>query len=349
MDIDIEREIAELIKPRKVDLTEKQVNLLITLSDNKGHKPSELSKSIGSTESYVSNLLSDLSSHEFGGFSNAYSIYTFDLKDPLSLLHKLQDQRDSVSKYIFKKVPDLIKKKFTSSDMETILYSLSYGFKPALCDRNLYNKERFAHVNLSEGTNRLLILKEKLDVENIRLLNRNLISDAYPNEICKAKTSLIHQELRVVSNKSTILHFINSDLRTFNFIERKLEYEINLDKNRLDVMKARLENYGYEAFLDRTKLEKEIKDGRYDMIYFKKRYMKNINTLLNFLSSNYVEDVLNKYESKEEFKFTLPFSKESLNYEESVYIPKGFKFSLKQIPSIKQKLDQLAKMNAECK
>jgi hypothetical protein len=220
--------------------------------------------------------------------------------------------------------------------------SLSYGLKPALYDRHLYSKERFEQVNLSEDTKRLLILKEKLDVENIRLLNRSLIADTYPNEICKAKTSLIHQELRVVSNKSTILHFINPDLRTFNFIERKLEYEIHLDKSRLDVMEARLENYRSEAFFDRSQLEKEIKDGRYDMIYFKKRYMKNTDMLFNFLISNYAKEVLNKYKHGEEFTVILPFSKKSLD-EGFGYVPKGFRFSLKQIPDIKRKFDQKAK------
>jgi len=241
-------DVIKLIKPFEIELTNKQVNILLALSDNEGYAEYQLVEKIGSNKTYVNDLLQELSSYKFGGLWESYSIEYWHFKDPLALFHKLQDQRDPVSKYLFSNMHIKFKESLTSSDLKMVMVGLSYGLSSFLSDAHLYSQKRFADVKLSEDAKKWLILKEKLDGRNIRVLNRILIADAYPNEICKAKISLIHKESRLESNKSRHPYFINLDLRTFYFIESYLEYEMLLDRSRLAVMEMRLGriNAGYD-------------------------------------------------------------------------------------------------------
>jgi hypothetical protein len=344
MDIETEQEIIRITKPTEIDLTEKQVDILIALSDNKGHSAMELAKSIESTEQYLSDLLGELSSYSFGGSYESFVIEYHHIKDPLALLHKLQDQRDSVSKYIFKNMHTLIKEKLASSDMERIIVCLSYGLGTFLTDENFYSQERFAKVKLSEDTKKLLNLKEKLKGINICVLNRSLMADAYPEEISKPKISIIYKKLMAISNKTTISYFINPDLRTFYFIMGNLEYRILLDRSRLAVMEVRLKKYmtrycdigGHT--ISRSELEKEIKDGRYDMTYFRNRYLKNINNLLTFLTSNYVAETMDKFDYRKKLTLTLPFPLEDPEHVE--FEDTSIELSLEEINDLKQKFQE---------
>lgn len=85
-----------------IDLTDKHIDILRILSDNKGHASFELAKGIKSWEPYTNTLLGELASPKFGNFDDSISINYYHLKDPLSLLHKIQDQRDPISKYLVK-------------------------------------------------------------------------------------------------------------------------------------------------------------------------------------------------------------------------------------------------------
>jgi len=88
------------IEPIDVDLTDKHIDILRILSDNKGHASVELAKGIKSWEPYAIKLLGELASPKFGNFDDSISMNYYHLKDPLSLLHKIQDQRDPISKYL---------------------------------------------------------------------------------------------------------------------------------------------------------------------------------------------------------------------------------------------------------
>ena len=98
----------EIFDPRElIDLTDKHIDILRILSDNKGHASVELAKGIKSWEPYTNTLLGKLASPKFGDFDDSISINYYHLKDPLSLLHKIQDQRDPISKYLVKTNSDL--------------------------------------------------------------------------------------------------------------------------------------------------------------------------------------------------------------------------------------------------
>jgi hypothetical protein len=323
----------ELLKPIKTVLKDRQVDILIALSDNKGHAAYELAKAIDTQESYLSTLLTELSSYEFGGSADSYSIRPLHLKDPMSLLHKLQDQRDPLSKYIFKKMLPPFKENPPGSSLETIGYYLSLGLDGFLSDVNLYSRERFAGVKLSEDAKKLLNLKEKLNGGDIRFLNRILIEDAYPNEICKTRISLIHQVKRVDSNNIKHLIFINLDLRTFYIIVNHLVYEIRLDKSRLfesdmRVFKKLNEFEGF--FIERSELKKEIKEDAY-----RKRYNKNMGILFSFMTSSYVGELIKKYGLNVIFKAVLPLDRFDYQKFLEIFAKKGY-ISLEEINDLKK-------------
>jgi hypothetical protein len=242
MDTKGEIEFDKLIKPLKADLTDKQVDILIALSDNKGYEESELEEMIGSWNTYANKLLGELSSYKFGDATDSLSIQPYHLKDPISLAHKIQDQRDAPSKYIFKNMSNLLKQKINGPDLNTITLSLALGLEELLFDVNFYSRDRFRGVKLSKSATKLIDSKENLKGGRIRILNRTLLEEAYPEEICESRFPLIHKSSRRDSEGRKNLYFINLDLRTFNFVAKYLGYKIKLDRNEIELLRTRFEN-----------------------------------------------------------------------------------------------------------
>jgi hypothetical protein len=299
--------IDELIKDLNVDLSDKAVDILITLSDNKGYTKLELEDIIKKPEkkgSYVYELLGELSSENFGDLTDSYSIQSYHIKDPLSLAHKIHDQRDMVSKYIFKHMNEYWMKDLSNPNSSTIEIVLPIGLNELLDDANLYNKERFREVKLSKDAEELIKRKEELKERKIRILNRVLIADAYPNEIYKTKISLIHKSSRGRYESSRDRYFINLDIRVFKFIVEHLKDEIMLDRNELNLLeikyKKNMKILGeYARKLDSPELQKLIKHGKYDITFFTNRYGRRISNLWKFMTSNYVRELNDKYGNNE--------------------------------------------------
>lgn len=290
-----------LINPIKIDLTDKESAILIELSDNKGYAEFELAQKIDSNSTYVNGLIKNLSKNNFGSLIDSISIQSFHLKDPLSLFHKIQDQRDPISRYLFKHSPLLQDGNLARDDLEVLSFYLALSLDGALIDPDLYNQEIFSKIKLSEYAQRLLSKKEDLKMGSIRILNRILIEDAYPAEISKSRYSLIYGSLRFGSNESRKPYFLNPDLCTFYFIMADLKLKLELERSKVQVLEARLmaEIRGFSGFadffVDRLEIEKSIRDGHYDMAYFRKRYVEKINTLMKFITSNYVGELIKRY------------------------------------------------------
>ena len=143
-----------------------------------------------------------------------------------------------------------------------------------------------------------LSLKE---IGRIRILNRVLIADAYPNEIYRTKISLIHKLSRGKYESSRDRYFINLDIRAFRFIVEHLKDEIILDRNELNLSeikyKKNMKILGeYARKLDSPELQKLIKHGKYDITFFKNRYGRRISNLWKFMTSNYVRELKDKYD-----------------------------------------------------
>ncbi len=109
------------------------------------------------------------------------------IKDPGSLIVKLQDPRAPVSQFIASQLPE---------DMQWVLIGYNGASKPTsqqqkvlLSDLNqllqmgsLYDTQRFADIELSEQT-RALIAENPQSGEALIRLNRSLLADVYPYEL----------------------------------------------------------------------------------------------------------------------------------------------------------------------
>jgi hypothetical protein len=313
----------ELIKPIITKLKKSHIAILIALSDNEGYAENELSEMIGKRESNLNSLLDELTSNKFGDLEDSYAVRYYHLKDPMSLLRTIQGQRDPVSKYISKNMLGIFDKDYPAySDLGAMAWDLSIVLDKFLVDKDLYSRERFANIKLSEDAKRLLAFKEEFVDGNIRLLNRILIEDAYPDEICKTRIPLIHLERRRVPNKSKNSYFINLDLRTFHIIADHLTCEIRIDRSRLAerLTKTLLDQWKFEHILiEHPKQKKEIKEDRYI-----KRLEKKNDVLFNFMVSNYVGKLMKKFGYGILYNIALPWN--DLKYEEflKVSIEKGY-------------------------
>ncbi len=311
MDKDTKIDLIKLIKPLKTDLTGKEVEILTALADNTGYAEYELARMIGSDETYTNNLLKELFKYKFGSLIDSYSIQSFHIIEPLLLLHKIQDQRDHLSRHIFKQSPLIQDRNLATADIDSIGFYLALSLDGILIDSELYDLERFRGVKLSADAKDLLAKSNDLKKGSIRILNRILIEDAYP-EICKSRFSLIYRLLRPNSKESKFPYFLNLNLCTFYYILEHLVMELNLKKSKLDVLEARLKSQlsiynGFEDFfIDRSRVEKTIKSGKYDLLYFKKEYEQSSEVLMKFLTSNYIGALIKKYGCKPILKSLIP-------------------------------------------
>jgi hypothetical protein len=218
------------------------------------------------------------------------------------LAHKIHDQKDPISKYIFKNIlPETIKDIFDCPP-PLIAGFLAIGLNNFIKNENFYEVERFSNVNLSEDANNLIAIRDDLKGGKIRILNRILMEEAYPDEICKTRISLITQSKKFKEGKSRNAYFINPDLRTFILIAEHLKDQIIVDRTRIEFLNANLKIKlkpfrGVENFLEEEHdILKEVRIGQKDIIYYRKRYKDNISILSKFINSNYVRELGKKYE-----------------------------------------------------
>lgn len=294
--------ISKLIDNLNMNLEDEAIDILIALSDNKGYTKLDLESVIKKNPekpgSYIYALLKKLSSNNFGDLADSFSIQSYHIKDPLILTHKILNQNDPISKYIFKNMDEFWMDDLTSSNQIKIKLFLPLGLSKFLNDADFYNEERFRRVELSEEARELIKIKAELNGGKIRFLNRILLADAYPNEIYKTKISLIHGSRR--GSDSANKYFINLDRRVFKFIVEKLEEDITYDRKELDYLTAKLEGNlkifkGYEKYLNINDLERFIKDSTRDIPFYKKRYEMRINRLWKFMTSKYVQKIAERY------------------------------------------------------
>jgi hypothetical protein len=114
-----------------------------------------------------------------------------DLKDAAKLIARLRDPRAPLSKYLWSQFSAPAQRKLAAA-------AISSTVPPALQDTlveelnrvlrgpRLFEKKRFAQVKLKPKTRRLV--EDQLRDEDVALLNRLLLEDAYPHEFGKGKT-----------------------------------------------------------------------------------------------------------------------------------------------------------------
>jgi asparaginyl-tRNA synthetase len=114
-----------------------------------------------------------------------------DLINPGSLAAKLHNAQDPLSQYLRGQLPENIQQhlaKYSEGDSRSELaQALVEGLNQLLKEAGLFDKERFAQVNLSEKARSLIGLRPQ--GEDLVRVNRLLLEEAYPNEIAKSQKS----------------------------------------------------------------------------------------------------------------------------------------------------------------
>ena len=111
-----------------------------------------------------------------------------DIRDPRSLVIKLQEGEDPLSKYIYEKltaktlvlVEDFEDKKTISTKL---CIALRENLNLLLQKRSFYNQKRFRHVLITKKMQIKISKLKTKDLESVVFINRELLCAAYPKEI----------------------------------------------------------------------------------------------------------------------------------------------------------------------
>lgn len=111
-----------------------------------------------------------------------------DLKDPASLIVKLQDPKGSLSQYLREQLSRDAQRSLDEYDSsnpppESLQKTLTDGLNRLLKGKCLYDEYHFAQVELTEETRRLI--EQKPSGQGLIHLNRLLLEQAYPDEVAK--------------------------------------------------------------------------------------------------------------------------------------------------------------------
>ncbi|MCJ7445723.1 MAG: hypothetical protein MUO26_14580 [Methanotrichaceae archaeon] len=215
--------------------TPNEIDLLMILSDNRGWPEWDLAKRLNKKESNLSVVLKRLKKERCATTYGYLRIRPYDIIDLESLENKLRLAKDPVSSYVkeycIPGVRDLLDKpefhfdfkSKTMVEVPALALSLTY----LIDDPSLYDEKRFIDVALSNLTTKLI--GQKPQGNKLRLLNRLLLEEAYPNEIAKIRKPIVCEGVRPTTNpKSTqpskreFPLYINNDFRIFELIANSL-------------------------------------------------------------------------------------------------------------------------------
>ncbi len=111
-----------------------------------------------------------------------------DLKDPGKLVLRVQEGRDPLSQYLRTQFSYGLQQQITDYDgsvSETLQRSLTDELNRIIRGPAIYDDQRFAQAKLSDATRKLLAQNQ--EGENLARLNRQLLEEAYPQEIAKSQ------------------------------------------------------------------------------------------------------------------------------------------------------------------
>ena len=119
-------------------------------------------------------------------FARIYRITPHQIKNPHSLLGKLRQAKDSLSRYLIGCFPKALQERIRATHIinPELLQLILNQLNQMIQDQDIYTRQRFQDIDLSEKTRQLLD-KDERRIER----NRRLLQDAYP-EIKKVRLNL---------------------------------------------------------------------------------------------------------------------------------------------------------------
>ncbi|MGA1841469.1 MAG: hypothetical protein ACMUIU_12665 [bacterium] len=119
------------------------------------------------------------------------SLSVYDLKDPTGFVVKLRDASasDPLSLFLREKFSSITQQHLSEYDKsspppESLQLALINELNDLIRGPSIYDKDRFAHVTLSQDAQ--LLIEQNPEGEGLRCLNRLLLDEAYPQEIAKS-------------------------------------------------------------------------------------------------------------------------------------------------------------------
>jgi hypothetical protein len=229
-----------------MDLTDTELDILLILSDERGHPLREIALELEKYESNIKRVLEGLEKDIAGEGEEALHIHPTDIKDIIGLASKIKEAKDPLSHHIrenltpgMRKILDGDLSQFEHAPAGCLFLIMEIN---RLLDRHsLFDASRFAKIILNDAT-KLLMASDPGGLELLRL-NRLLLEDYYRNEIANYQKPMIYRGTpRKTTNPKSrhpnqleFPYYINHDLFAFqiivdNFKNRLSQYKMEIDQ-----------------------------------------------------------------------------------------------------------------------
>jgi hypothetical protein len=284
-------------------LKRSQMDILLILSDNNGHPNRELVDLLHREKSNLSDSLRNLEKEINFLREEWIYIFTYHFLNPANFVNKIRTSKDPVSSYI---------RRCTLNYSEDDIYfgteikpgcstteELAFDLQVLQKDASFYSSDRFAELDLRNSTK--LLLDQEQQGLKLMLRNRQLLEDAYPENICKLRDSIVYRIERKTTNPASSQpnkmedpYYITNNIHIFLTIIKNFAREIGNSEAELSRCSRYCEIEEQRQFLKvqhtemlRSEIMKMKLYKSKDYNYYAGAYKEDCQRLLNFLKSNY--------------------------------------------------------------
>ena len=280
------------------ELRDSWIDILVILSDNKGHPLWELAEKV---QREKSNLYLTLELLEAGRPEGPwdYGFMWYEFRDLAEFTIKLHEAKDPLSRLILERTNSLFG---VLKDADQNPHIILSSINDLLDDANLIDNFSNAKVNstLKQSAN------EDLGWAELRRFNRLLLEEAYANDIYRAQNSIIYSgaSRKTTNPKSRhpnvkeIPYYISENLYVFNFILTNIGnlLDILICPKNIDSKKEMAIPDGAQGFFKQELLDPDKIDLEDDMpVQIKKEIEKNSKRFCDFIQSNYTYSMIKKF------------------------------------------------------
>jgi hypothetical protein len=289
-------------------LTDKQMDILIILSDNQGHAEWDLAKKLDNFSSNLDEPLDNLKKEIVRG--PFFSI--LDIRDPVNLAAKFRDPNYPVIDYLKGHLTRDSLDHWIPSEVNDNRQCIADFLNRLLLVHNLIDAKWFKNIELSETIQETI--KQNPQSMSLRWLNRILLEKAFSNEVEKSQKSIIIRDKeRDTTNKKSrhpkqpeFPYYINQDPNIFIYILNNIYSELRQAKQGVES----LSDLEYETSRDimiqaKTNLYseeqlKKVMEDNISNIFDKASYYGNKGSKLkkilhDLLVSQYTKNLIKTY------------------------------------------------------
>lgn len=277
------------------ELRDSWIDILMILSDRKGHPLWELTKQVKREKG---NLKLTLELLEVGlpeGHWN-FGFKWWDFRNIAEFDAKLHEAKDPLSRLILDKTNSLFGKVVGGGPIMHL-----HSLNELLNDESLFDGDHFSHIELS-ATARKMVNKD-LNWADLRRFNRIILEEAYPNDIYGTQNFIIYKGSPRKTTRPRSKHpkaieipyYLTEDLYVFDFIlinmDRLLE-RLNPDNTMTAPIVPIIPDDAKDFFREKDDSHEEyIKLWNKAEACNRKEIKRNFKRANNFIYSNYTQRI----------------------------------------------------------